>query len=78
MDLLNFMRHMTCHYLWVQEGDAQRAATSAAVSQSIRREIWGHFSQKLPQQALMPLLPQTGALELQEVQCDFVHRKGLL
>ena len=36
MDLLNFTRHVTRHYLRVQEGDAQRAATSAAVPQSIR------------------------------------------
>ena len=38
MDLLNFMRHVTRHYLGVQEGEAQRAATSAAVPQSIREE----------------------------------------
>ena len=48
MDLLNFMRHVTRHYLRVQEGDAQRAATSAAVPQSIKEEPWGHFSHKLP------------------------------
>ena len=47
MDLLNFMRHVTRHYLRVQEGDAQRAATSVAVPQSIREEPWGHFPQKL-------------------------------
>ena len=46
-DLLNFMRHVTRHYLRIQEGDAQRAATSAAVPQSIREEPWGHFPQKL-------------------------------
>ena len=34
--------------LQVQEGAAQRAATSAAVQQSIREEPWGHFPQKLP------------------------------
>ena len=38
MDLVIFMRHMTRHYLRVQQGDAQRAATSAAVHQSIREE----------------------------------------
>ena len=48
MDLLNFMRHVTRHYLRVQKGDAQRAATSAAVPQSIREEPWGHFPHKLP------------------------------
>ena len=48
MDLLNFTRHVTRHYLWVQEGDGQRAAISAAVSQSIREEPRGHFPQKLP------------------------------
>ena len=48
MDLLNFMRHETCHYLWVQEGDDQSTATFAAVPQSIREEPWGHFPQNLP------------------------------
>ena len=38
MDLLNFIRHVTRHYLRAQESDAQRAATSAAVPQSIREE----------------------------------------
>ena len=36
------------------------------------------FSTEASQQAPVPSLPQTGALELQEVQSDFVHRKGLL
>ena len=43
IDLLNFMKHVTRHYLRVQEGKAQRAATSAAVPQSIREEPWGNF-----------------------------------
>ena len=47
IDLLNFMRHVTRHYLRVQEGDAQRAATSAAVPQRIKEKPWGHFPQKL-------------------------------
>ena len=38
----------------------------------------GTFSSEASQQAPMPPLPQTDALELQEVQSDFVHRKGLL
>ena len=48
IDLLSFVRYVTCHYLRVQEGDAQRAATSAAVPQSIKEEPWRHFPQKLP------------------------------
>ena len=38
MDLPNFMRHVARHYLRIQEGDAQRAATSAAVPHSSRGE----------------------------------------
>ena len=36
MDLPNFMRHVARHYLRIQEGDAQRAATSPAVPHSSR------------------------------------------
>ena len=38
MDLPNFMRHVARHYLRIQEGHAQRAATSAAVPHSSRGE----------------------------------------
>ena len=48
MDLLNFMRHVTRDYFRVQEGDAQRAATSAAVPQSIREEPGDIFHRSFP------------------------------
>ena len=38
IDLLNFMMHVTHQYLRIEEGDAQRDTTSAAVLQSIKEE----------------------------------------
>ena len=48
MDLLSFMRHVTRHYLRVQEGDAQRAATSSTVPQSIRENHGDIFHRSFP------------------------------